>query len=245
MIELMLGVVVFYGLMHAIEFFAIHAKLGGSLSGNNALAFSLYNTSVTVMRFAHMLMMPMLGLIVDSTVQSEHYLLMVLACLSIAFISLIMIFNVRRLCVNFYCLVIRSMMQGKSLSRAFIATFFDKKIFEVSSDYLSKIKIEKIDLRLFGLSVLIYSIQSLSILLVYFYAMLNTEDRVFIVQFSTLINAFTTMLLVMKVDPELSVAIERNDAIVNKFYSIYFGRGLALVLVSPIIVLFFYFFNVG
>ncbi|EIJ2847661.1 DUF2837 family protein, partial [Escherichia coli] len=78
------------------------------------------------------------------------------------------------------------------------------------------------------------------IFMTFYFALISPIHKIMITQMSGVINAFATLLLTFKIDPALSVAIERRHDFISAFVSIFYARIFVFFVIAPAIFLLLY-----
>ncbi|WP_199479661.1 lipid II flippase family protein [Vibrio harveyi] len=210
---------------------ALHSKLAGFRKNNLAISFTFYNSTMAVTRLFFMLMMPFLGFLIDNGLDRNYYSVMVFICLIFSgFLSIIVLVFRERITFFYECLIDNYLRNGR-----LIYSFFLSFNSPYNDRFERLLRWKNIHKMFFLYSIFIYSIQSLGILITYYFALLNPDYRVTISQLSATINGVATVLLTMKLEPMLSRSMEKSSDFESKFYSVYYGRVLSYILSSPLI----------
>ncbi|TKU01413.1 DUF2837 family protein [Citrobacter sp. wls830] len=227
-----------YGMMLLIEFISQYSRVAGYFLDRNAIAYSLQNTTFTLTRFFSVLLMPLIGLMVDSNYTPGIFIACVL--ISYFFVSIlgIMVFINRMHICAFYIRFIRSYINGGGIIKSFINTIRNKHE-ELGCD-IQEVKSYKIDFKYFYISSFVYSIHAIGVFMTFYLALISPTNKIMITQMSGVINAFATLLLTFKIDPALSVAIERRYNFISAFMSIFYARIFVFLFIAPFIFIMLY-----
>lgn len=235
--EILVFVVICYCTMAFIEMSALHSKLAGYRKNNLAISFTFYNSTMAITRLFFMLMMPFLGFLIDNGLDRYHYSIMVFSCLILSGCLSLIVLVFRGKVTRFYERLIDNYLKSGRLIHSFILSLNSL----TDEESIPSLKLRDIHKNFIFYSIFIYSIQSLGILITYYFALLNPDYRVTISQLSATINGIATVLLTMKLEPMLSRSMEKSNDFESKFYSVYYGRVLSYILFSPLIFGFVYF----
>ncbi|HDT0722512.1 TPA: DUF2837 family protein, partial [Proteus mirabilis] len=99
---------------------------------------------------------------------------------------------------------------------------------------ISELNNYKIDIKYFVISVFIYAIHALGVFVTFYFALISPDNKIMITQTSGIINAFATLLLTFKIDPALSVAIEKRTNFISSFMSIFYARLFVFFFIAPL-----------
>ncbi|VXD07201.1 conserved membrane hypothetical protein [Enterobacterales bacterium 8AC] len=221
-----------YGMMLLVEFVSQFSRVAGYYLEKNAIGYSLQNATLTLTRFFSVLLMPLVGFMIDAGFSPEKYII----CILISYFLVGFLGGcvyIRRLAIsNFYIKFINSYINnGKMVKSLFTVFRFRKESFEKIE--LGSFSINK---KYFLISCFVYSIHACGVFLTFYFALISPSHKVMITQMSGVINAFATILLTFKIDPALSVAIEKRSDFISAFMSIFIGRIFVFLVTAPVIV---------
>ncbi len=219
-----------YGMMLFIEFISQYSRVAGYFIDKNAIAYSLQNTTFTLTRFFSVLLMPLIGFMVDKNYQPSTFLLCVIISFYFVFILGSLVFFLRRKICYFYIGFIEKYISGYGLIKSFFKSFHLNKSYDIS-----ELNHYKIDIKYFFISVFIYAIHALGVFVTFYFALISPDNKIMITQTSGIINAFATLLLTFKIDPALSVAIEKRTNFISSFMSIFYARLFVFFFIAPFI----------
>ncbi|ELZ9636548.1 lipid II flippase family protein [Proteus mirabilis] len=218
-----------YGMMLFIEFISQYSRVAGYFIDKNSIAYSLQNTTFTLTRFFSVLLMPLIGFMVDKNYQPSIFLLCVITSFYFVFILGLIVFFCRKKICFFYINFIKKYINGYGL----ITSFF--RSFKLNKNYnISELNNYKIDIKYFVISVFIYAIHALGVFVTFYFALISPDNKIMITQTSGIINAFATLLLTFKIDPALSVAIEKRTNFISSFMSIFYARLFVFFFIAPL-----------
>ncbi|HHQ2324141.1 DUF2837 family protein [Providencia rettgeri] len=221
-----------YGMMLFIEFISQYSRVAGYFIQKNAIAYSIQNTTFTLTRFFSVLLMPLIGLMVDKNYHPNLFLLCVIISFYFTFfLGLVVLFFREKICL-FYIYFIDRYVYGNGLIKSLIYSIREKKHQEYNVNELNNYQI---DIKYFSISVIIYTIHALGIFITFYFALISPNNKIMITQTSGIINAFATLLLTFKIDPALSVAIEKRYNFISSFMSIFYARLFVFSIVAPFI----------
>lgn len=219
-----------YGMMLFIEFISQYSRVAGYFIDKNAIAYSLQNTTFTLTRFFSVLLMPLIGFMVDKDYKPSLFLLCVIISFYFVFFLGLLVFFCREKICFFYISFIEKYVSGYGLIKSFFKSFNYKKNHDIS-----ELKNYNIDIKYFFISVFIYAIHALGVFLTFYFALISPDNKIMITQTSGIINAFATLLLTFKIDPALSVAIEKRTNFISAFMSIFYARLFVFLFIAPLI----------
>ncbi|AUA39896.1 lipid II flippase Amj family protein [Escherichia coli] len=228
-----------YGMMLLIEFISQYSRVAGYFINRNAIAYSLQNTTFTLTRFFSVLLMPLIGLMVDNAYTPSVFIACVL--LSFYFVAILGcgVFFFRKSICNFYIRFITNYVNGGGIFHSFFKSLSCNKNKKIKVD-ISDIDNFIIDFKYFFIACFIYSIHATGIFMTFYFALISPIHKIMITQMSGVINAFATLLLTFKIDPALSVAIERRHDFISAFVSIFYARIFVFFVIAPAIFLLLY-----
>ncbi|MBK5074429.1 DUF2837 family protein [Budviciaceae bacterium CWB-B4] len=226
-----------YGMMLVIEFASQFSRVAGFFIEKNAIGYSLQNATFTCTRFFSVLLMPLIGFMVDSNLSPEHYIICVLiSYFFVSFLGVIVYLARYRICL-FYIKLINSYIETGSIIKSILNVIKEPKKYKYENTVITEMKRFKIDIRYFSISCFVYCIHAVGVFLTFYFALISPTNKIMITQTSGVINAFATVLLTFKIDPALSVAIERKENFISAFLSIFLGRIFVFLLLAPLIII--------
>lgn len=226
-----------YGMMLFIEFISQYSRVAGYFIQKNAIAYSIQNTTFTLTRFFSVLLMPLIGLMVDKNYEPKIFLLCVIISFYFVFIlGLIVLFYRHKICL-FYIRFIEKYVFGNGLIKSFLHSLKSNR--EKTHD-ISELDNYKIDIKYFFVSVIVYTIHAIGVFITFYFALISPDNKIMITQTSGIINAFATLLLTFKIDPALSVAIEKRYNFISSFMSIFYARLFVFLFIAPLIFIIIY-----
>lgn len=233
MTEVLIVVVpVLYGGIQTLELSAVLARLAGIEMGRNMMGYALQQSIYMGTRFLLVLLLPLLGLAVDSGMSRETFALMShLSLLSAAILGGgIIIF--RNTLVAYYCGVLKSYETGGRYFRSFFTPTIDhQQTYQVPFEFPKQRSI-------LCSSVVVFTIYSTGMFMSFFAAILIPEYRTSISQSSGILNALGAVLLTFVIEPAISknIDLDTEDA-PRMVFALFFGRWLAVSVMGQLVLL--------
>lgn len=221
--EKLIFIALFIFIIHSIETLAYAVRLSGARVKMIASALSLFNVMVIVSRMANMMHQPVTGSLIDTApphnalefVETQFRFLIGASTFGTVFGILLL--------PTFIALFSRAIIH-LSEERGSVPSLF-KRIFSLhyikrgithfslpKFSYLRNTKIKDLPIRLFFVNMLITAIYTIGVLSALYAALLVPERASTAIMASGLINGVATILLVIFVDPKVSVVA---DDVVN------------------------------
>ncbi|WP_406944224.1 lipid II flippase Amj family protein [Halobacillus sp. SY10] len=226
--------------IHTIETLAYAVRLSGARVGLIASALSLFNLMVIVSRMANMMQQPFTGSLVDTApssntlefVESQYRIIIGASTLG----TLVGIILLPTFVALFSRSIIHLSKQGGSIPSLFKTIFSLEYIkrglnqlhFPSRND-LTGFSLAHIPKRLFLINMVVTSIYTIGVLSALYAALLAPERASTAIMASGLINGIATILLVVFVDPKISVMA---DDVINKRGDYLKLRNVSLMMVS-------------
>lgn len=233
-------IILFIFIIHSIETLAYAVRLSGARVKMIASALSLFNIMVIVSRLANMMQQPFTGSLID-TAPKENALEFV----AVQFRMLIgaatagTLFGILLL-PTFTALFSRAIihlsaekgsvpsLMKRILSPQYIRRGLNHFSFP-SFRYLKEIRIRDFPIRLFFINMLITAIYTIGVLSALYAALLAPERAATAVMASGLINGIATILLVIFIDPKISVIA---DDVVNRRGSYLQLKSMSIMMIT-------------
>lgn len=211
-------VVPLYVTIHSMDFLASYARVAGYFYDMNSFGYSLQNSFLAYSRVFNMMLLPLIGYLIDNNLNSSSFFIACISSLYVCGVSSFYIFHKSNKIVNVFSRRISSRVgvENKEIT-------------------LSYMWFGSVDFKSFLLGVFIYTINGISILLTFYFATRFTDHQVMITQMSGVITAFATFVLTIKLDPMLSLKIEKKDDFPNSHRSILLARITSCFVTSPLI----------
>ncbi|UOQ45804.1 lipid II flippase Amj family protein [Halobacillus salinarum] len=238
--EKLIYISLFILIIHTIETLAYAVRLSGARVGLIASALSLFNIMVIVSRMANMLQQPFTGSLVDTAPSSntlsflEHQYRVIIGASTIG--TLVGIILLPTFVALFSRAIIHLSQQGGSVPSLFKTIFtldYIKRglnqMHFPNRTYLKNFSLAHIPKRLFLINMLVTSIYTVGVLSALYAALLAPDRNNTVIMSSGLINGIATILLVVFVDPKISVMA---DDVINKRGNYLTLRNASLMMVT-------------
>ncbi|TCP29913.1 uncharacterized protein DUF2837 [Scopulibacillus darangshiensis] len=215
-------IALFILIIHTIETLAYAVRLSGARVGLIASALSLFNLMVIVSRMANMMQQPFTGSLVDtapssdtlSFVESQYRVIIGASTIG----TLIGIILLPTFVALFSRAIIHLSKQKGSIpslfKTAFSLDYIRRGLNQMhfpNLSYLKGVTLKNVPKRLFFINMVVTSIYTIGVLSALYAALLAPERASTAIMASGLINGIATILLVVFVDPKISVLAD--DAI--------------------------------
>lgn len=226
--------------IHTIETLAYAVRLSGARVGLIASALSLFNLMVIVSRMANMMQQPFTGSLVDTApnsntlefVESQYRIIIGASTIG----TLVGIILLPTFVALFSRSIIHLSKQGGSIPSLFKTIFsleyikrgLNQMHFPSKND-LTGFSLNHIPKRLFLINMVVTSIYTIGVLSALYAALLTPERASTAIMASGLINGIATILLVVFVDPKISVMA---DDVINKRGDYLKLKNVSLMMVS-------------
>lgn len=238
--EKLLLLALFVLIIHSIETLAYAVRLSGARVRLLASALSLFNVMIMVSRLANMMQQPFTGSLVDSApehnalafVESQYRVIIGSSTVG----TLVGILLLPTFISIFSRAIIhlseeRGSIPGlvkKGLKPAYIKqSLFHFHLPKLS--YLKTIDVKDIPVKLFFINMIITAIYTIGVLSALYAAVLVPERATTAIMASGLINGLTTILLIIFVDPKISVLA---DDVINQRGSYLKLKSTALMMIA-------------
>lgn len=238
--EKLLFIALFIFIIHSIETLAYAVRLSGARVKMIASALSLFNIMVIVSRLSNTMQQPFLGSLTDSApkentlefVETQFRFLIGASTVGTALGILLL--------PTFIALFSRAIIHLSEekgsvpslMKRVFSLHYIKRSITHFSLpkfSYLRDTKVKDIPIRLFLVNMLITAIYTIGVLAALYAALLVPDRGTTAIMASGLINGLATILLVVFIDPKLSVMA---DDIVNQRGSYNKLKSMSLMMVT-------------
>lgn len=237
--EKLIYIALFIFIIHSIETLAYAVRLSGARVKMIASALSLFNIMVMVSRLANMMQQPFTGSLIDTAPSNAQEFVATQFRFLIGASTVGTIFGILLL-PTFIALFSRAIIY-LSEERGSVPSLF-KRIFSLQYirrglthfslpkfSYLRNTKIKDIPIRLFLVNMIITAIYTIGVLSALYAALLAPERASTAIMASGLINGMATILLVIFVDPKVSVVA---DDVVNQRGSYQTLKNISLMMVT-------------
>ncbi|MGG0657657.1 lipid II flippase Amj family protein [Rummeliibacillus pycnus] len=217
-------IAIFILIIHSIETLAYAVRLSGARVKLLASALSLFNVMVMVSRLANMMQQPFTGSLVDTApkentlvfVENQYRIIIGAASLG----TLIGMLLLPTFVAIFSRAIIHLAEERGSIpalvKKGFTFEYMKRGIKHIrmpSFSYLKGIGLRDIPIKLFIINILITSIYTIGVLSALYAALLVPERATTAVMASGLINGVATILLIIFIDPKISILA---DDVINK-----------------------------
>lgn len=237
--EKLIYIAIFIFIIHSIETLAYAVRLSGARVKMIASALSLFNIMVMISRLANMMQQPFTGSLIDTApsidaqgfVASQYRFLIGASTVGTIFGILLL--------PTFIALFSRAIIHLSEekgsvpslFKRLFSMEYIKRGVTHFSLpkfSYLRGAKIKDIPVRLFLVNMIITAIYTIGVLSALYAALLVPERASTAIMASGLINGMATILLVIFVDPKVSVVA---DDVVNQRGSYQTLKNISLMMV--------------
>ncbi|MBS4199140.1 lipid II flippase Amj family protein [Bacillus sp. FJAT-49732] len=232
-------IALFVFIIHSIETLAYAVRLSGARVKMIASALSLFNIMVMVSRLANMMQQPFTGSLIDTApknnalefVETQFRILIGASTVGTVFgIILLPTF------IALFSRAIIHLSEEKGsvpflIKRIFSLQYIKRAITHFSLPkftYLQDTRVKDIPIRLFCVNMIITSIYTIGVLSALYAALLAPERHSAAIMASGLINGIATILLVIFIDPKISVIA---DDVVNQRGSYNKLKNMSLMMV--------------
>lgn len=217
-------IAIFILIIHSIETLAYSVRLSGARVRLLASALSLFNVMVMVSRLANMMQQPFTGSLIDNApkdntlefVESQYRILIGSATLG----TIIGLLLLPTFIAIFSRAIIHLAEERGSipglLKKGFTVSYFKrafKHIHLPRYNYLKDMNWRDIPIKLFIINMLITAIYTIGVLSALYAALLVPERATTAVMASGLINGIATILLIIFIDPKISILA---DDVINQ-----------------------------
>ena len=238
--EKLIYIAIFIFIIHSIETLAYAVRLSGARVKMIASALSLFNIMVMISRLANMMQQPFTGSLIDTAPDNNAQEFVAIQFRLLIGASTVGTFFGILLLPTFIALFSRAIIH-LSEEKGSVPSLF-KRIFSLQYikrgithfnlpkfSYLRDTKIKDIPIRLFLVNMIITAIYTIGVLSALFAALLVPERASTAIMASGLINGMATILLVIFVDPKVSVVA---DDVVNQRGSYQKLKNISLMMVT-------------
>lgn len=224
---LMTAVPILYGGIQTLELSAILARIAGIEMKRNMTGYALQQSIYMGTRLLIVLLLPILGLAVDTGMSRTQFMVMShLSLLAAAIFGLIIIIF-RNYIIKYYCEVLFKYDNSGSL----LTSFFNTGNFNRNIKH-SNISLPK-NRRILFLSIIVFSVYSIGMFLSFFIAIIVPDYRTTITQSSGIINSLGAFLLTFFIEPAISKNIDLDTEDAPKMViALLLGRWLSVALVG-------------
>lgn len=237
--EKLVFIALFIFIIHSVETLAYAVRLSGARVKMIATALSLFNVMVIVSRMANMMQQPFTGSLVDNAPNSNALEFVETQFRFLIGASTVGTFFGILLLPTFVALFSRAIIH-LSAEKGSVPSLF-KRIFSLhylkrsithftlpKFSYLRGAKMKDIPINLFFVNMLITAIYTIGVLSALYAALLAPERASTAIMASGLINGIATILLVIFIDPKVSVIA---DDVVNQRGSYHKLKSISIMMV--------------
>ncbi|MFD2209635.1 lipid II flippase Amj family protein [Virgibacillus halophilus] len=238
--EKLILISLFVFIIHAIETLAYAVRLSGARVKMIASALALFNLMVIISRMANMMQQPFTGSLIDNApkehalafVESQYRIIIGSSTLGTLFGTLLL--------PTFIALFSRAIIHLSEergsipalLKKGFSLTFIRRGMKHIrfpSLSYLKDVRWKDIPVKLFLVNTVITAIYTIGVLSALYASLLAPERASTAIMASGLVNGVATILLVVFIDPKVSVIA---DDVVNKRGSYLTLKRISLMMVG-------------
>ncbi|CAG9622106.1 lipid II flippase Amj family protein [Sutcliffiella rhizosphaerae] len=238
--EKLLFIALFIFIIHSIETLAYAVRLSGARVKMIASALSLFNIMVIVSRLANMMQQPFTASLIDTAPKENtlefveaQYRLLIGASTVGTFFGIILLPTF----VALFSRAIIHLSQEKGsvpslMARIFSLGYIRRGITHFSLpkfSYLKDTRLSDIPIKLFCANMIITAIYTIGVLSALYASLLAPEHKTTAIMSSGLINGIATILLVIFIDPKISVLA---DDVVNQRGSYNKLKSISLMMVT-------------
>lgn len=217
-------IALFILIIHSIETLAYAVRLSGARVKLLASALSLFNLMVMVSRLANMMQQPFTGSLIDQAPKDnalafvEHQYRIIIGAASVG--TLIGILLLPTFVAIFSRAIVHLAEERGSIpaliKKGLTLTYLKRGIKHIrvpSPAYIKGIRLKDIPVKLFVINILITAIYTIGVLSALYASLLAPERATTAVMASGLINGVATILLIIFIDPKISILA---DDVINK-----------------------------
>ncbi|MFQ3544050.1 lipid II flippase Amj family protein [Halobacillus rhizosphaerae] len=233
-------IALFILIIHTIETLAYAVRLSGARVGLIASALSLFNLMVIVSRLANMMQQPFTGSLIDAAPEdhplvfvAHQYRFIIGASTAGTLLGIVLLPTF----VALFSRAIIHLSNQKGSVPALFKTLFSYDYFKRGllhthlprKTYLKGLSLKGFPKRLFLVNMVVTSIYTIGVLSALYAALLAPDRHSTAIMASGLINGLATILLVIFVDPKISVMA---DDVINKKGSYVTLKNVSLMMVT-------------
>tara|TARA_B100000795_G_C22806713_1_gene445467 strand:- start:5355 stop:6056 length:702 start_codon:yes stop_codon:yes gene_type:complete len=231
--------------MMMIETAAFAARAAGRLANKPALGTTIHHTLFTASRFLLIIFLPILGFLVESNISYEKYFLTVLLCLIGSFLGSCIIIKYLNNVQIFFQKVFY-LYKDSTIPVALLGAILKKNDDNLKYVNLNlKLTSDRLTPQKVFVSFLAYSFLGTGFFIAFLLALIYTEHRLTLSQFTAVFHGFGAIIVSFYLDPMLSRSIDQiksNNMWLNNLYSILIGRIISYFVTSIIFVSVYYLF---
>lgn len=237
---LLLLVPFFFSAIHFLEFTATMARLGGLRAKSHMLGYSIQHAVYVGTRLFMMMLLPTLGLVVDTRTDIESYQVMAISALIGAAAFSMAAYMMRGYIVGYYENVILKYQETGNFTASFLVSFKTGAEPVLSFAEMLRVVWANVEGRkVMVQSVVVFAIYSTGIFISFYAALSYFEYRASISQLSGIINAAGTVLLTFFVEPRISRGIDaRRDDAETLVHALLIGRLVGVAFLGQALLIF-------
>lgn len=228
-----------FAAIHLLEFTGIMARLGGIRSKSHMLGYSIQQAVYVGTRLFMVMLLPMLGLVVDTRIDMAQYKIMAISALAGAAALSLAAYLLQSYIVGYYENVILKYKSTGNFAASFFVSAKGRNHSGISTSQRMRLIQSNVEgKKILVQSAIVFAIYGTGIFISFYAALLNFEYRASISQLSGIINSFGTVLLTFFIEPHISRAIdaEREDA-ETLVHALLIGRLLGVAIIGQIILM--------
>lgn len=231
-------IVFLFACIQVVEFSAVLARLAGMASQKNMVGYSIQQSFLVGTRLFQVVMLPLLGLMVDSGVTEGFFRTISHLSLFIAALFCLMALGLRIQIVAYFISVIETYSQSQNFVKSFLRRQRARGIAPQEMPKLPGIFTTPAARKIFSQSSFVYAIYSMGLFLSFYFAILFPEYRASISQSSGIVNSLGAIILTFYIEPRISHSIDKNDPTSGTLVlALLAGRLAALLIVSQAMLL--------
>ena len=232
---------ILFGIIHYIEISTFQAKLAGHEQKRISTGQTASNAIQMFTRFFFLIMLPILGLLIDTQISTSSYLLLFQFSILSAFLfSLFATYKADYLKNKLKNMLVKGISLNKLVKIQFSTFFSSKGNFD---NFLLEKKFFLANKRFILLSGFIYFVYATSIFVAFYFSLIYYDYRASISQLSGVTNAFAAVLLAFYLEPELSRRIDESDQPDYFARHIILARIFGIFLLGEMLILTLFYFN--
>jgi hypothetical protein len=226
-----------FGLLHLLEFSGTMARLAGLRSATPMLGQAIQQAVYIGTRFCIMLMLPLLGLLIDSGVARAAYQRMAVLCLlAAAGASCLALLHQDRV-VAYYQAVMQRYQGGRSFLGAFwLVPPRPCQARQPLWPRLRRALAHPAGRRMIVQSAVVFALYATGILVAFHAALIHADYRAAISQLSGVINALGAVILTFHIEPRISRAVDtRPEEAETLVHCLLLGRLIGVAILGQIV----------
>ena len=232
-------VIVCFLLMHFIDMASFGSRIAGRVIKRAALGTTLQLSIMTLSKFFLVPFLPLLGFLVESGINIENYVLLVIVAYATTFlVSIIILFNLNSF--QYFFQKLFSNYDNRTIPAALIKTIFTKNK-NLRLKPCQKFSLNSIVIKKTLVSCFAYLFIITGFFAAFMLGILYPENRLTLSQFTATFHGIGTIILAVYLDPMLSRSIDLLDddiTWVNNVYSILLGRVLSYLIILTCLCIF-------